>query len=85
MQQYFLHLEYESHKCEDLDGALFPDANAAMVEARLALKELAAAAILREGLLPKRIVVDDDRGNRVGVITTRDLLPHRAVDTDLIR
>lgn len=75
MRIYFLHVEYEPHRCEDVDGASFPDANAAMMEARLALKELVAAAILHEDLPPKRIVVDDDRGNRVGVITTRELVP----------
>lgn len=75
MQKYFLHIEYDADRCEDVDGASFADGQAAMTEARLAMKELVAAAILHEDLPPKRIVVEDCRGHRIGEILARELVP----------
>jgi hypothetical protein len=46
MPQFFLHIEYgDGSALSDHDGAEFPDADAAILEARRALKELVCETI----------------------------------------
>ncbi len=77
MPRYLLELEYESgERLRDIEGSEVPDQQAAMAEADRGIRELIAATIVdRRQDLPMRIIVVDDRGRDVGVITSRDVIP----------
>ena len=77
MNRFFLHTEYFDHAPElDEDGALFKSVDAAKAEAGLGLWDLVSAAMRdRAHRVPRRIWVVDERGDEVGSVFARDLVP----------
>lgn len=78
MPRFYLDIEYgDGTRCQDLDGAVFFDAEAAKAEARKSLQELLAEAIIHDADPAAKILVWDEYGRPVATIGSRDVLPAR--------
>ncbi len=77
MPQFFLHIEYgDGSTVADNDGAEFPDADAAILEARRALKELVCETIDVDGsVVATHMHVMDGGGAELGDVSIGEIVP----------